>query len=259
MKVLNLLLLAGMLSISACKKDSKQASPDPTPETPTGSIQLEFKNMVDTNALTFGTKYVNANGDTFTVSKFNYFVSNIVFIKTDNSGFAEPNSYHLVKHNSPASWVFTVSGVPTGNYKAVQFMLGVDSTRNVSGAQTGGLDLTTAGDMFWGWSSGYIFMKIDGTSPQSGSAQKTINFHIGGFEGANKTMRNFNFNFGTTTANVSIGTTPMLHFTTNLNEVFKSPVKLSFANLYNITDPGPTARTVADNYADMFSLKSVQN
>ena len=53
--------------------------------------------------------------------------------------------------------------LPEGDYTELQFLLGVDSLHNVSGAQTD--DLDPAKDMFWTWNSGYVMAKMEGNSP----------------------------------------------------------------------------------------------
>src|SRR4051812_28015316 len=151
-------------AFTACKKDS--STPATETETPpvtatTGSLKIELEHMVDTLPLEFDKNYVNPKGDTFKVSKFNYFISNIVITNMDNSTYVEPNSYHLVKHSDAASTFITLENVPIGSYKSIRFMLGVDSARNVSGVQNGDLDLSKSGDMFWSWNTGYIFFKLE--------------------------------------------------------------------------------------------------
>jgi hypothetical protein len=253
-KILPLLLLATLLS---CKKDKKD-DPEPTP-TPTGSLKLHLENMVDTNDLVFGANCVNAMGDTFKISKFNYYISNIVITKTDNSTFAESNSYHLVRHSSTATSLINVANVPVGSYKSVSFMIGIDSTRNVSGTQSGDLDPVVATDMFWTWNSGYIFVKLEGTSPKSGASDKSIVYHIGGGGGANKAQRTVNLTFGTSTANVSETETPIIHISVDALEMLKTPNTINFATDYNQMTSGPGAKKYADNYADMFHFEHIHN
>src|SRR5688572_20847216 len=196
--ILKTSLLVILISvIVSCKKDVKtETTPDPTPtptptpnpgnETKTGGLSLYFENKVDSVGLAFDKDYVNTNGDTFSVSKLNYFICNIVLTRQDGSTFAEPESYHLVKHSDQATYWINIKNVPVGAYKTVKFTLGVDSARNVSGAQTGDLSMTTASDMFWSWNTGYIFFKLEGKSPKSTDALKNIEYHIGGIGGKNK-------------------------------------------------------------------------
>jgi hypothetical protein len=253
-------LVSCALFWTGCGKDEVTPVPDPQPApVETGTVKLEFKNKVDTAALVFGKNYVNAKGDTFKVSKFNYYISNIRLVKSDNSVYSETNSYHMVKNSSPSSCIINLSGVPPGAYTSISFMLGVDSARNVSGAQSGDLDPAVASDMYWSWNSGYIFLKMEGTSPKSGEVSKNLEYHIGGYGGVNKTQRSFTFSFGSTAANVSTSATPVLELGVNLNELFVSPNLIDVSTRHTIVSAGPNAKLMADNYADMISLMKIRN
>ena len=93
-------LLVGMM---ACKKDPKDPEPEPTPAPTTGSLKVEFEPMVGDSELVFNTKwYNNANNDSFTVSIFRYYITNIVLTKSDNSTYAVPNSYFKIDHGITA-------------------------------------------------------------------------------------------------------------------------------------------------------------
>lgn len=256
MKQFAFILAVATISFYSCKKDKKD--PEPTQETPsTGSVKLEFENTVDGSPLVFGTKYKNANGDTFSVSKFNYYISNIVLTKSDNSTYAEPNSYHLLRHSSPSSLNLTLNSVPNGSYKSVSFILGVDSTHNCSGVQEGDLNPTISTDMYWSWSSGYIMLKLEGTAPNSGATNKIIEYHIGGYGGVNKTQRSFNFNFGSSSADVNSSSIPAVRLGVNANELFTSPTNINFATQYSQVSPGANAKIYADNYSDMITFKYI--
>ncbi|MDX2172574.1 MAG: MbnP family protein [Bacteroidota bacterium] len=258
-KILSIALLLGL---TACKKDTKEPEPEPTPTTPTqtyGSLKLEFENMVDTNALTFNTNYINQKGDTFKITTFKYYISNIVVTKNDNSTFIEPNSYHLVDHANSATSVITLTNVPTGSYKSVSFVLGVDSARSAGGATVQVGDLASSGNMYWAWNSGYIMLKLEGTAPKSGASSKALTYHIGGYSGVNKAQRNFTFNFSSTTANVSTAVTPEIHMQADVLELFKTPNIVDVTTLHTVHMPGATAKTMADNYADMIHFEHVHN
>ncbi|WP_316930094.1 MbnP family protein, partial [Hymenobacter sp. IS2118] len=49
----------------------------------------------------------------------------------------------------PASQLLALKDIPVGDYQSVSFTVGVDSARNVAGAQTGALDPNNG--MFWTW------------------------------------------------------------------------------------------------------------
>lgn len=249
-----------MVTLSNCKKDKTTApEPEPTPVLPvSGSLNLFFEGMVGIDPLVFSTKtYTNQVGNTYNVTMAKYYISNIKLTKTDNSVYVVNNSYHLIDLSDSLLSLVKLSGVPYGNYKAIQFMIGVDSTRNVSGAQTGALD--PALGMFWTWSSGYIMAKIEGTSPQSTASANKLEFHIGGFTGVNNVLKLATPSFGLDTAKVSNSITPIIHLSSNLAQWFASPNVIDFSIINTITMPGNNAKKVADNYADMFTVEHIHN
>ncbi|UPT67237.1 MAG: hypothetical protein M0D57_00620 [Sphingobacteriales bacterium JAD_PAG50586_3] len=152
MKKINIVLfLAALVAFSACKKDDDMEG--------TGQFKLELEHSFGADAFELNSAnfYTTASGETVKFSMLKYYVSNVVLTKADGTTWAQPESYYLVDAESPASALLTINDVPAGDYTAVSFVLGVDSTRNVSGAQTGAL--STSNGMFWSWNSGYIFLK----------------------------------------------------------------------------------------------------
>ncbi len=249
MKIRLLPLFLGLvLAAISCKKDDPAPDPEPQPPAPTRTVSLQFKHIVDTSDLVFGALNYNPANQEYRVNKFIYYISNVVLIRTDNSSYVVPESYYLVDHANPASLKIDLS-VPQSTYKAVSFMLGVDSARNTSGVQKGALD--QGNKMFWTWNTGYIFLKLEGSSPSSGDPAKELTLHIGGFKGANKTQRTYSFNLGNDDPapdkNITLG------FVTNVNELFRTPQNTDFASTFHIMTAGSSANAIADNYADMFS------
>jgi hypothetical protein len=258
-KISAIALLA--FTLTNCKKDKDkdpEPVPVPQPAATTGSLKINFEAMVGDSELVLSTStYTNQAGNTFNVSMYKYYITNIKITNTDNTVWTESNSYHLVDHSDAASTLVTLSNVPFGNYKSIEFMIGVDSAKNNSGAQTGALD--PANGMFWSWSSGYIMAKLEGTSPQSTATANALKFHIGGFIGANKTMKIVSPSFNTETANVSSTITPEIHMSSNVLEWFQTPTTVDFSTTNTVHMPGAAANTVANNYADMFTVEHIHN
>jgi hypothetical protein len=256
LKFASIALLVGFIS---CKKDTKEPepTPEPTPAATTGSLKIKFEHLVGTTPLVFNQNYVNPKLDTFKVSKLKYYISNVVITKNDNSTFVVPESYYLLDASNPVSTVLTLTNVPFASYKSISFMLGVDSARSASGAQTGALSQSNG--MYWNWSSGYVMFKLEGSSPQAGAPNKQLIYHLGGYGGVYKTQRSFILNFGSPTANVSSGTTPMVHLSVDINEFFKNPVLIDVATQYYQMAAGVNAKMYADNYADMISFGYISN
>lgn len=244
------LLLA--LFICACNKNSNVTHFAPGQK---GAVKLNFTNMVGTDTLVLNTQsYTNFNGDTFYVNTFNYYISNIRFTRMDDSVFYEDNSYHLIEADKPQSFLFTCKQIPFGLYKSITFTIGVDSVRNVSGAQTGALD--PVHNMFWSWSSGYLFTKLEGTSPQSPSGN--IAFHIAGFSGPFNALKTITVNFPSN-AIVSNYIKPTVKIKTDILEMFVNPSTIKFGIMNNVTTVGALAKSMADNYTDMFTVIEIEN
>lgn len=249
-------LIALFALLYSCKKDTGTT---PTPTTPPaedkGTVKVTFNHVVDNDPFAYGTNYKNAFGDTFAVNKFQYYISNIKLTKSDNSVYSEPESYHLIhKDNLLSNNNFVISNIPAGTYKSITYVIGVDSIKNVTGAQEN--DLSPSYGMFWNWFTGYIMLKLEGTSPQSGSMDKTITFHIGGFGGANNVLRTVTINFAEDLV-ISKSKNPQLKLKTNVNELFKNGNTIEFSTDYFIMAAGLRANSFADNYKDMTTFEDI--
>jgi len=248
MKRLQLILLVVAAAlIAGCQKEAGNP-------TETGALHLQFTNVAGTQPLALNTTITNAFGESLTVTKYKYYVTNIALTDEREIRRLVPDTYFLVDESKAASKNISIN-VPAGNYKAISFMLGVDSTRNVSGAQTGALD--PLNDMFWTWNSGYIMAKLEGTSPQSTQINNTVEFHIGGFKGEHSALRTITLPLGQTYA-VQKDKGLEVEITADLLKWFTGDHALKIADAPVSMSPGALASRFADNYARMFTLTSVQ-
>ena len=272
--ILNTLFI-GLIAFVACKKDNDDVKAGSTTtggsttttgssttggSTPnTGDLKVEFSNLVNAQPLAYNVGYKILGGDSFTVTKLAYYISNIVLTKADNSTYAVPNSYYIIDESNANSKTLNLSNVPTANYKSISFMLGVDSTISSGGSGAAVGALAQSGNMYWSWNSGYIMLKFEGSSPVSTASNKLLVYHVGGYGGVNKTQRNFTFNFSTTPANVNGTIIPKIKVAAEVVELFKNPNTINFATLSTIHMPGTNAKLMADNYTDMFNLVGIEN
>lgn len=245
------IVLAAIVSIvfSGCGKDPAPAVTNPPT---TGNMSVTFENVAGNEPLALETTwYKNENGDSIKITTFNYFISNIKLVKEDGTVFAETESYHLIEESKSVSKKFTIGNIPFGKYKSISFIIGVDSARNVSGAQTGALDQSSG--MFWDWNTGYVMAKMEAESPQATKSSRSVIYHLAGFSGEINVLRTVTLQLPA--AEVSSTNTPNLHIKADALEWFKTP------NLINVKDlsilAGKNALTIADNYADMFSVEHV--
>ncbi len=245
----------------ACKKtDAPKPEPLPTPTVnidTTGSLNIDITNVVNNLPLTLSTSsYTNANSDTFKIDLLKYYISNIQLITTSGYTYTESESYYLIDQSIPNSLQLTIKKIPRANYNAIRFLIGVDSARNNSGAQTGALDV--ANTMFWTWSSGYIMAKLEGRSNQSGDVGKNITFHLGGFHGLYSSIRKVQLVFPNT-ADVTTIHTPTMNIKAEIAQWFFNPNIIDFATTYAVTSSNATSKAIADNYVSMFTITSVVN
>jgi hypothetical protein len=240
----------------SCKEKEK-----PEPAIPTGSIQLEIDHIwenpdASTSPFKLEQNFVQANtGDTLQFYTMKYYISNIRLKKTDGSWYKIPESYHLidVKNNSLSS--IQLSNIPIQEYSAIEIMYGIDSTRNVSGAQTGALAISNG--MFWTWNTGYIFIKAEGTSPQASATQNTFTFHLAGFSGVNKISMTNQYEFNGEKINVTQTKTPKIRFKSPINTLWKNAQSVAFES--NLQATGSIAKSMSKEFYSSFSFDYIIN
>ncbi len=238
------LLLA--VVFSACT--DRSITPAPT----NGKVTFSFHNVVGSDEVVLDNKwYQNDFGDSFTIISFKYYISNIKLTDTKGNVYKEANSYHLIDQENSSSHSFSVANVPPGQYTHISYMIGVDSLRNVSGAQTGALDPING--MYWGWNTGYIMFSLIGTSPQSTDTFGFIAYDIGGYKGPNCVLQTLSLDLPQQIT-VSGTATPKINFTSDIYSFFKAPTKVSFAAMPVVNEEGPNGKLISENYAKMFSI-----
>lgn len=264
-------LLAGvLLTLASCKRDAKIVMPtvvgeykdtavSPPVDTSTvpPALVISFTAIANTKTLVPEAKtYSNTSQDVYLVTKLNFYISNVMLQKQDGSWYTEPESYHLIKYVD-AKRSFTISNLPEGNYKAMKFLIGVDSLRNVSGSQTG--DLAQNQDMFWDWNTGYIFFKLEGAFSSSVSPMQDFAIHVGGFEGPNSCLQSVTMNLPSDIV-AKKGRVSYLRNNVVLDEIFTKPMEIGFDYYYKEIIKGPKIfRDISINYADMFVPVEVRN
>lgn len=245
-----LLLLTTALFASCVKTKEPPLIVDPPPSAEFGKVKLEFFNMAGSSNLSLNNEwYLNENGDSFKVTKLNYYISNVK-LNGATASYTEPESYHLLRQDLPSSLSFNMDSVRIGTYTSVTFMVGVDSMRNVSGAQTGVLD--PGYGMFWSWSTGYIMWKFEGNSPRSTQPNGELVFHGGGFKGAYPAMRTLTFDLP---APITVGATDNhIHLSADVLAIFKGQPPVDFSRLNTLMGPGSQLLDLSTNFSHGFSV-----
>lgn len=259
--------LFGLIALSSCKKEgctdenalnyNEEADKDDgTCEyAKTGEVVLKFDHRWggSHSSWSMNQEYTHpATQEKLTFQTLNYYISNVKLKKSDGSWWSENESYHLVKVDDNTVPEVKIKNVPNGGYTEIAYKVGVDSTRNVSGAQTGALDPSHG--MFWNWNTGYIFIKAEGVSPDSQNGG--FSYHLGGFQEPNNAIQNKTSAFGGSTLNVE-GTIkePQIHFYVNVARFWHGGISVDDVTTTHM--PGENATTLANNFGDGFIVHHI--
>lgn len=271
--IISFALVLGALTLSSCKKEgctdenatnynSKAKKDDgscsyPDAAQTVGKASIMLEHIWDESTGTefeLNTAYVHpTTGDTLTFTTLKYYISNFKLKKEDGTWWTHPSSYFLVDLSTPASTSLLLSDIPVGNYTEISYVMGVDSTRNVSGAQSGALSTTNG--MFWSWNSGYIMAKAEGTSPQASSG--SFSYHLGGFTGVNNVITQKSAVFGSPALIVNTTSNGMVHISVHPSELFTNYGSVS--NGATIHMPGAGAKSLADGFFAGIQFEHIHN
>lgn len=256
---------AMVAALASCSENS--SSPTQPSENKTGGIVFKMDAFVGNQDLVLGRNYTNAAGEQFSVDMFKYFISNIQLVRADGTVWTVPqdSSYFLVDEENAASQRIAISAVPEGDYTAVRWVIGVDSMRNTKDVQfrTGALDVGGAAQgMYWSWNSGYIFVKLEGSSPVlPSSAGGKFRYHIGGFGGySSPTINNIRtvvIPFGSDRASVRSASTPEVHIIADIAKVFQGAGGTLSIAANPVVMFAPYSLNISANYASMFEVDHI--
>jgi hypothetical protein len=168
------LFLVGALCASVlagCSEDS------PTTVVPSaGTLKLQFLHNVAGQPLVFGSiQYANAAGDSFSVVRLNYLLSNIEVVASDGWRFLVPGPF-FVNAAVDSTMQHVLRHVPPGTYKQIAFTFGLDESVNTTAAF---LSEPWHGAMEWPLplGGGYHYMILDGNV--GGINPRAHNTHFG--------------------------------------------------------------------------------
>ncbi len=153
-------LVCFLLVFTGCKKDKK--SENPIPDSPVeNSLTVHLSYLVDANPLHFEqTEYISAANYPYSVSKLNYYLSQLSLIKSDSSLLVLKN-YHYADAAIPETNTFQLGSIPAGHYVGFTCNIGLDSNQNKSNSLAATNDNI---NMQWPepMGGGYHFLKLEG-------------------------------------------------------------------------------------------------
>ena len=192
-----LMAITTVAALSSCSKEDNNNSNQGGNQSSTNGnaeVSLQFDNYVGKEKLALGTsasaaKAYTSNGQTLKFSEVKYVITNVVLVKAD--GTKVP--YHtedldkggfLINQANTASLTPVLKNIPEGDYKGIEFGLGVKKELNNLKLQdkfpnfyrlTGQFKFSEI--MHWEWANGYRFVKLEGwySNPTPGKNKKGEN------------------------------------------------------------------------------------
>ena len=215
-------------------------------------LTVIFDHYVGDRLLQFDSvNYKNELGQAYIVTKFKYYIGNIR-LKKRNGGTVAFKDYYLINEEEEGSKKIVLEKLPGEEYTGIEFIIGVDSLHNCSGAQSGALDPVNG--MFWTWNSGYIFLKLEGKSAASKSPGHVFEYHIGGYKQPANCIRKISLHFSKP---MQAGSMKELHIKADIAEILKAKTVIDFSKYSSVTD-FHNATMIADNYMNMFSITDIK-
>ncbi len=214
------------------------------------NLQLKFVPFAGKQSLVLmDSTYHTALNEPITFRNFLFYVSHIQLTNDKGHTVYLNNAYYLLNASDTASLTIHLPVKPQ-SIVAIQFTIGVDSIKNVSGIQTGSLDPMLG--MFWTWNTGYIFAKLEGNSPVSKAPAHYVTYHIGGYKHNENALRVIQLNISKKqwVHQIDIGADVLAWFNG------KQPLSIQEHPICH--SPGKLAMQIADNYAQMFHIIHVE-
>jgi hypothetical protein len=243
-----LLTLAWLAAAASCAKEASV-------EEQGYRLELRFRPVAEGLPMHYGDTCYNPQGESYRPTLFRIYLGN--FLLADQSGTLAsfPDSYHLLDAGDSASLRVRLRA-DARPFRRIAFQMGIDSIRNVSGAQTGALDPLNG--MFWTWNTGYINVRLEGQSPSAQTTDGRFEYHIGGFRAGESTRRTVSLDLpGGQALALDPGGVTEIRIDIVLDKWFRSAHDLPISGGPRVTAPGPEAVRHADNCARMFTLESI--
>jgi hypothetical protein len=243
-----LLLYALLITGSSCRKETSV-------EEAGFRLDIRFRIVAGGLPIHNGDTCFTPQGEAYRPTLFRIYLGN--FSLADETGTLAkfPDTYHLLDAGDSASLTVRLHA-DARPFRRIAFQVGVDSIRNVSGAQTGALDPMHG--MFWTWNTGYINVRMEGLSPNANTADGRFEYHIGGFRTGESTRRAIALDLPAGQAHaLDAAVRSEARIDIDLDRWFRSVHDLPISAGARVTTPGPEAVRHADNCARMFTLTSI--
>ena len=165
-------LFSSLIFGVACKKHVTLEATKPNT-----NLRIEITHLIDNIPLLFDSiNYANKGGNKYSVTRLNYYISDIILQNNKGETFNSNSTYYVNGRN--ASNVINLLEMPTGNYTSMRFLIGLNPTQNTSNSLENNVDnLNMAWPEVIG--GGYHFLKFEGYYLDSARTKQGFTMHLG--------------------------------------------------------------------------------
>ena len=265
-KSLKLLSLPGLLVLfvlSSCTKkegcmDENALNYDPEAEVDMGceyatedpAVEMHLHQFITGTELVEENMYT-INGVVTNLSLVQFYVSEITLIDAAGNETLNDETYLLV---TPEVEDYAIGNFPAGTYTKVRFNIGIDSVTNhndPSKYEIGNPLGAQFPSMHWGWSFGYIFVRIDGEADVDGNGVPDSDGQFEMHLGSDPYLATVEIDYPIT---IGQGSENIIHLNTDWDAFFEG-VDMANDNTTHVTDNADLAGTLFENIQNMFSAE----
>lgn len=231
----------------------KEEDPPEMPEPQNYSLTFDISHQYNGEPMIFNeTTYQNAAGNIVGFYNFKYLLSDIALIQEDGTRLAMDDTGFIDAVNDRNS--FTLENIPEGDYKGIEFMIGLKEDINTADPAQYPVDHPLSpllNGLHWSWAEGYIFLAMEGTFEKTDGIGG-FTYHIA-FE-ENQMHYSFPQSF-------SLDKNLNAKFNFNLAEIYTNPTVFDIEEVGNFThssDDNGMANTLRDNVLNALTLQSYE-
>ncbi|MBS1652756.1 MAG: hypothetical protein JSU07_12175 [Bacteroidetes bacterium] len=250
----SILVLAALLN-NACKKNNTTQQ---TPPTPMGNIWLHLHTNIDTTEISnTGNSGKDSLNRKFILNVAQFYMSNISF-KMSNGTLVPLTGAYVLK--IIGNEVYALGLVPTGNYTAVNFNIGIDPSANSKNpnSQTGVLGNQNPSMWFGNTLQGYIFMNIQGSGDSTGTGNylRNFSFQLGG-NSMYKFVSLNRLSYSLSPVVVTTTSTGIMHIVCDYAKLFKNISSFKTSNVVSTpyNSDSLIINKIASNISSMFRFE----
>jgi cytochrome c peroxidase len=218
------------------------------------ALQVEIAPVVAGEKLQAGSlRYRTAAGETFSITRLSYLVSDFALQRADGSWLELSNSAAWLDHEQNRN-SFRLDAIPPGQFRALRFTAGLSAALNHSDPAKfpAGHPLNpNLNGLHWSWQGGYIFLAVEGLWRNPAGQLDGWAYHL---------ARDTNAPRVTLAAPIAITGETKLELEFDLASLLGGPSPLSFAQDGTSThsrDGDPVAAALVRNLPGAFRVRAV--